>query len=158
MNNVSLNSALSHKKQSNHPVIHKRQSSIQSTHKKQFNHSVIHKKQSSIQSTHKKQSSHPVIHKEQSSTQSVCKKQPSHLIIHKKQPNNPVILKEPSNIPAAPKEPLSPVSPIMKLDTSNYIVQTIQRKYQLKIEYQSPLSLQINHRFFMQFNVAELRI
>ena len=185
MNNVSPNPALSHKEQSSHPVAHKGQSSIQSAHKEQSSHSVAHKGQSSIQSAHKEQSSHPVAHKGQSSiqsahkeqsshtvahkgqssTQSACQKQPSHLVIHQEQPtlaqaeqpSNPVILKEPSSIPAAPEEPLSLVSPAVELDTPSCIAQAIQREYQSKIEYQNSSSLQINHKPFMQLNVTELK-
>ena len=125
MNNVSFNLALSLKKQSSHPVVYKGQFSIQSAHKKQSNHTVAHKGQSSTQSDCKKQSSHLIIHKEQPT------------LAQAEQPSNSVIFKESFSISAASEEPLSFVSSVMKLDTSSCIAQTIQRGYQLKIEYQN---------------------
>ena len=49
------------------------------------------------------------------------------------QPSNSVIFKELFNISTASEEPFSLISPVMELDISNHIAQTIQREYQSKL-------------------------
>ena len=113
-----------------HSAVHKGQYSNQAAQEKQASHPAVHKGQLSIQDAQKE----PSAHKKQSSIQITQEERPSHSAVHKEQLSSPVTSKEIFN----------PVLPPVKEDIPSRITQTIQKGYQLKIKYRSPLSCHIS--------------